>query len=124
MPSPCAQRKGKRQRFYARNALNTTLDVFFGSFDAAVPAAAHYTGSVHSVLKGAADEVCGTLARLIAYGCTLALLFIVGVYLWDQLPDMHVDASVRPEWTAATRSTPAFASNQYDLSYKTKSYHV
>src|SRR5215470_9239612 len=90
----------------------------------AVPAAPHYTGSVHSVLKGAADEVCGTLARLIAYGCTLALLFIVGVYLWDQLPDMHADASARPEWTAAMRSTPAFASNQYDLSYKTKSYQV
>jgi len=90
----------------------------------AVPAAPHYTGSVHSVLKGAADEVCGTLARLIAYGCTLALLFIVGVYLWDQLPEIHADASARPEWTLATRSTPAFASNQYDLSYKTKSYQV
>ena len=90
----------------------------------AVPAAPHYTGSVHSVLKGAADEVCGTLARLIAYGCTLALLFIVGVYLWDQLPEIHADASARPEWTLATRSTPAFVSNQYDLSYKTKSYHI
>jgi hypothetical protein len=90
----------------------------------AVRAAPHYTGNVHSVLKGAADEVCGTLARLIAYCCTLALLFIVGVYLWDQLPDMHADTSVRPEWTVATRSTPAFTSNQYDLSYKTKSYHI
>ena len=76
------------------------------------------------MLRGAADEICGTLARLIAYGCTLALLFIVGVYLWNQLPDMHADASARPEWTVATRSTPAFASNQYDLSYKTKSYHI
>src|SRR5215813_5605175 len=90
----------------------------------AVPAAPHYTGSVHSVLKGAADEVCGTLARLIAYGCALTLLFIAGVCLWHQLPDMHANASARPEWTVATRSTPAFASNQYDLSYKTKSYHI
>ena len=91
----------------------------------AVPAAAHYTGGVDPVLKSAADEVCGTLARLIAYCCTLALLFIVGVYLWDQVPDMHpAEASARPEWTPATRSTPAFASNQYDLSYKTKSYQI
>jgi len=90
----------------------------------AVPAAPHYTGSVHSVLKGAVDEFCGTLARLIAYCCTLALLFIVGIYLWDQLPGTHAETSARPEWTVATRSTPAFASNQYDLSYKTKSYHI
>jgi hypothetical protein len=84
----------------------------------------HYTGAVQPALKGAVDEICGTLARLIAYCCTLALLFIVGIYLWDQLPDMHANASARPEWTVATRSSPAFASNQYDLSYKTRSYHV
>src|SRR5262245_7049756 len=102
MPHPCARRKGKRQRFYARNALNTTLDVFSGRLMPpfqAVPAAPHYTGSVHTVLLGsAADEICGTLARLIAYCCTLALLFIAGVCLWDQLPDMHANASTRPEW--------------------------
>src|SRR2546423_144918 len=90
----------------------------------AVPAAPHYSDSVHSVLKGAVNEVCGTLARLIAYCCTLALLFIVGVYLWDQLPGMHAETSALPEWIVATRSTPAFAGNQYDLSYKTKSYHI
>ena len=76
------------------------------------------------MLKSAVDEICGTLARLIAYLCTLALLFIGGVYLWDQLPDMHSDATARPEWTVANRSVPAFASNQYDLSYKSKSYHT
>src|SRR5262249_53763352 len=68
-------------------------------------------------------EICGTLARLIAYLCTLALMFIVGVHLWDQLPEMH-DASARPDWTVATRSIPAFASNQYDLLYKSKSYQI
>lgn len=70
------------------------------------------------------DEVCATLARLIAYLCALALLFIFGVYLWDQMPDMHSETFARPEWTEASRSTPAFASNQYDLSYKTKSYQI
>jgi hypothetical protein len=41
------RRKGKRQRFYARNALNTTLDVFSGVLMQpfqAVPAAPHHTG--------------------------------------------------------------------------------
>lgn len=89
----------------------------------AVPAA-HDTAEVGPLLKGMADEICATLARLIAYLCTLALLFIAGVYLWDQLPDMHADASARPEWTVATRSTPAFASNQYDFPYKTRSYQI
>ncbi len=76
------------------------------------------------MLKSMVDETCATLARLIAYLCTLALLFIGGVYLWDQLPDMHSEASTRPEWMPASRSTPAFASNQYELSYKSKSYHI
>ena len=72
-----------------------------------------------------ADEVCGTLARLIAYVATLALLFILGLYMWDQLPEMHpAEASARPAWTLATRSTPAFASNQTDFIYKTKAYQI
>lgn len=71
-----------------------------------------------------ADEFCGTLARLVAYVCTLALLFILGFYLWNQLPELHAETSARPGWTLATRSTPAFASNQYDLLYKTKSYRI
>jgi hypothetical protein len=126
MPPLGPRREGKRQRFYARNTLNTTLDVFFGRLMQpfqAVPATPHHTGGIHSVLKSMADELCGTLSRLIAYVCTLALLFIVGVYLWDQLPEMH-EPSARPDWIVATRSTPAFASNQYDLAYKTRSYQI
>ena len=93
----------------------------------AVPAAPHYTGGFLPVLKSMVDETCATLARLIAYLCTLALLFIGGGYLLGQrpgLPDMHSETSTRPEWTLASRSTPAFASNQYDWSYKSKSYHI
>ena len=89
----------------------------------AVPAAPHHTGGILPVLKSAVDEVCGTLARLIAYLGTLALLFIVGIYLWDQLPDVH-EPSAAPDWTVATRSIPAFASNQFDLVYKSKSYQI
>ena len=91
----------------------------------AVPAAPHDVDGAHPVLKSMADEVCGTLARLIAYVGTLMLLFIVGVYLGDQLPEMRAaDPSARPGWTVATRSSPAFVSNQYDLSYKTRSYQI
>lgn len=90
----------------------------------AVPAVPHLAGQIHPALNAMADELCGTLARLIAYVCTLALLFIVGVYLWDQLPDVHAEMSARPEWAVATRSTPAFASSQYDLTYKTRSYQI
>ena len=81
-------------------------------------------GRIYPLLKGVVDEVCGTLARLVAYLCALALLLIVGIHLWDQLPDMHSGAPARVEWTPATRSIPAFASNHYDLSYKTKSYQI
>jgi hypothetical protein len=88
----------------------------------AVPAAP--LGRLRAALKSAVDEVCGTLARLIAYVGTLALLFISGAYLWDQLPDMHAAASAQPEWISATRSSQAFASNQFDLSYKSKSYEI
>ena len=90
----------------------------------AIPAAPHYTGGFLPVLKSMVDETCATLARLIAYLCTLALLFIGGGCFCGQPPDMHSEASTRPEWTAVSRSTPAFASNQYDLSYKSKSYHI
>jgi hypothetical protein len=90
----------------------------------AVPATPHHTGGIYSVLKGVVDEVCGTLARLIAYLGALALLFIVGIYLWDQLPEMHTEASTQPNWTVANRSTPAFASSYADFLYKSKSYQI
>jgi len=61
------------------------------------------------VLRSAADEFCSTLARLIAYARTLALLIIFGIYLSDQLPDVHSAVTTAgPDWTMATRSTPAF----------------
>ena len=90
----------------------------------AVPAAHHHTSGIGPVLQGMVDEIYATLSRLIAYFCTLALPFIGGVYLWDQLPDMRADASVRPDWTEVTRPIPAFASSQYDLAYKTRSYQI
>jgi hypothetical protein len=91
----------------------------------AVPATPRHIGRFHPVLRSAADEFCSTLAHLIAYACALALLFIFGIYLWDQRPDVHsVEPTAESDWRMATRSMPAFASSQYDFSYTTRSYQI
>jgi hypothetical protein len=94
------------------------------SFEA-IPATPHFTGRIHPALSSLFDEFCATLARLVAYVCTLALFFIFGVYLWDQLPqDAAAEPISRTGWIAATRSTPAFATSQIDLLYKTRAYQI
>src|SRR6187549_2464124 len=94
------------------------------SFEA-VPATPDYIRRIHPALSSFADEFCGTLARLVAYTCTLALLFILGAYLWDQLPqDASVEPAGRSGWSVAGRTTPAFATSQIDLSYKTRTYQI
>jgi hypothetical protein len=131
MLCPRTQRKGKRQRFYARNALKTTLDVAlalaFGhlmrSFPAD-PATSHYTTRIHPALTSVADEICGTLARLVAYLLTLALLAIGGIYAWDQLPDAAAMEPEAKDWTLATRSSPAFAISQSDSRDKPETYEI
>ena len=79
--------EGKRQRFYARNTLKTTLHLALAylmrSFRPSVP---DYPTRIHPALTGFADECCGMLARLVVYVGVLALLAIAGVHLWDQLP--------------------------------------
>jgi len=76
-------------------------------------------------LNDLADECCGMLARLVAYVGTLALLAIVGVHLWDQLPARKAaEASAKVGWSVATRSHPAFAISQFDLAEKTETYEI
>src|SRR5204863_4302324 len=76
-------------------------------------------------LSNFADEICGTAARLVAYLCALALLFILGIHLWDQLPqDPLTEPAGRSGWSVAGRTTPAFATSQIDLSYKTRAYQI
>jgi hypothetical protein len=90
-----------------------------------IPATPHDTGSIHTALSSLFDEFCGTLARLVAYLCTLALFFIFGVCLWNQLPQDAVgEPTSRSSWTVASRSNPAFSTSQIDLSYKTKTYQI
>jgi hypothetical protein len=84
-----------------------------------------YPSPIHPALSSFADECCATLARLLAYVGTLALLAIVGIHLWDQLPaDEPSEPPIRPGWNQASRSHPAFAVSQFDLPEKTKTYEI
>jgi hypothetical protein len=78
----------------------------------------------HPMLTSFADECCGTLARLIVYVGSLALLAIVGVHFWDQLPDRDIGPSARAVWAPATRSYPAFAVSQPETLEKTVTYEI
>ena len=76
----------------------------------------YYPNTIHPALTSFADECCGMLARLTAYVGTLALLAIVGVHLWDQLPDIaDVEPPPKAGWNAASRLQPAFAVSQIEF---------
>jgi hypothetical protein len=91
----------------------------------AIPANRSYSTRIHPALTSLADEVCGTLAHLIAYVGALALLGILGIHLLDQLPvGEAIEPSARAGRSAATRSHPAFAVSQIDLPEKTETYEI
>ena len=71
-----------------------------------------------------ADECCGTLARLFAYVGALALLGIVGLHFWNELPAGDMEPPARAVWSPATRSYPAFAISQPESFEKTASYEI
>jgi hypothetical protein len=80
---------------------------------------------IHPALTSFADECCGMLARLIAYVGALALLAIVGIHLWDQLPvDEAAEPGAKADWSVASRAYPAFAVSQFDLPEKSKTYEI
>jgi hypothetical protein len=128
MPRPQRLRKGERQRFYARNAVKTTLDRAFGRLVRsfwAIRSNALRSTRIHPALSSFADECCATLARLLAYVGTLALLAIVGIHLWDQLPAGEAsEPPLQAGWSVASRSHPAFAVNQLDSPDKTEAYRI
>src|SRR6266700_6367093 len=90
----------------------------------AVRANFHYTSRIHPALTSFADEICGTLARLVAYLMTLTLLAIGGIYFWDQLPDAVAMEPSSKDWTLATRSSPALAVSQSDSRDKPETYEI
>jgi hypothetical protein len=79
---------------------------------------------IHPALTSFADECCGTLARLIVYVGALALLAIVGLHFWDELPGREIGSSATLVWSPATRSYPAFAVSQPESFAKTESYEI
>ncbi|SPP91512.1 MULTISPECIES: hypothetical protein [Bradyrhizobium] len=80
---------------------------------------------IQLALLAVADEVVGTLARLIAYVGALALLAILAVAALGQLPDLRDDEPAdKPGWSVADRSHPAFAVSRFDSSDKTASYTI
>jgi hypothetical protein len=79
----------------------------------------------HPALSSFAGECRSTLVLLAAYLGVLALLAAIGVHLWDELPAAEVAQPIaRADWTLATRSYPAFAVSQIDLSGKTEAYEI
>jgi hypothetical protein len=84
-----------------------------------------YPARIHPALRSFADESSGVLARLIAYVGALALIAIVGVSLWDELPlKGGGDPAARSAWSVAPRAYPAFAVSQFDLPGKTEAYEI
>jgi hypothetical protein len=91
----------------------------------AVRANPSYSTRIHPALTSFADECCGTLARLLAYVGTLALLAILGLHLWDQLPAVEAsEPPASPGWSVAGHMHPAFAVSQFDLPEKTETYVI
>jgi hypothetical protein len=84
-----------------------------------------YPSKIHLALIGFADECCGTLAHLITYVGALALLAMIGLHLWDELPaSVALEPSAKAGWSLATRSHPAFAVSSPDSVEKTESYEI
>jgi hypothetical protein len=84
-----------------------------------------YPPGIHPALTSFADECCATLARLFVYMGVLALMAILGIHLWDQLPDLAtLEPAAKADWSVATRSYPAFAISQFDLADKTETYEI
>jgi hypothetical protein len=84
-----------------------------------------YHAGIHPVLTGFADECCATLARLMAYVGALALLGIVGLHLWDELPAaVAMEPAGRPGWSLASRSRPAFAVSSLAPAEKSETYEI
>jgi hypothetical protein len=85
----------------------------------------YYPTEIYPALNNFAEECCAVLARLLAYLGTLALLILVGIHLWGQLPPGEAGAqAAKPGWSQALRSHPAFAVSQIDIHDKSDGYEI
>jgi hypothetical protein len=88
----------------------------------APPANSQYTTRIHPALTSFADEIGATLARLLAYVGTLALIGILAVHFWDLWN--AVRRAAEASWAEASRSHPAFAVSSFDQLAKTETYTI
>ena len=87
------------------------------------PISSPFSTKIHPALTSFGDEVCATVARLFAYVGTLALIAILAVHFWDQLPEIAaLEDAPKPGWTVADRSLPAFALGSIDPDEKPVAY--
>lgn len=123
MPPRRFERKGGRQRFYARNAALTTFGHLMHPFPART-AHSDATPGFWTALASFVDEVYGTIARLCAYLTALALMAIGGIALWEHLPAVAAIESAPKAWSEAGRAAPAFAVSQLVFPGKTETYEI
>jgi hypothetical protein len=129
MPHPRDPRKGKRQRFYAKNASNTTSADDCAHRCALMRLRPTYRraghAAIHPVLNNFADECRRTIVHLIAYMGVLALLVTAAVHLFGGF-DLQgaAEPAARAGWSVASRSYPAFSVRQLDAAGKTESYEI
>jgi hypothetical protein len=84
-----------------------------------------YQTRIYPAITSFADECTATLARLLAYVGTLALVAMLGIHLWDQLPaGGSNEPPAKASWSLADRSHPAFAVSQSDFPEKTEAYEI
>jgi hypothetical protein len=84
----------------------------------------YYPTDIHPALNNFAEECSAVLARLLAYLGTLALLILVVIHLWGQLPTGEISEAAKPGWNQALRSHPAFAVSQIDIPDKSETYEI
>jgi hypothetical protein len=84
----------------------------------------HDPTGIYPILKRFVGEICGTLARLIAYLGTLTLLGSVGIHLWDRLPELLAGPAAEADSTQASYSSLAFVVGLFDIPDKTMVYEI
>ena len=124
-----SKRKGKRQRFYARNAHKTTFYRAFGRLMHSFPADPPASSRLYDNNPSDADELC---RRSLRHAGTAVRLYD------DAGADGHrryhavgavagcdrLEPSAKDGWAAATRSAPAFAVSQFVFQGKTEAYEI
>ena len=80
-----------------------------------------YMAQIHPALTGFADECCGTLARLLVYVGTLALVAIFGLH---PVAGGRDERACRRSGLEHGRAHPAFAVSPFDLPGKTETYEI